>query len=390
MTYHIKTLNKISSKGLQIFGSEYAISDAMERPQGILVRSAKVDTDEYPGVLAVARAGAGVNNVSVDKASASGVCVFNTPGANANAVSELVFTSLGMVARNIHKGLEWTSTLKDLSDEEIEKQVEKNKAMFSGFELAGKTMGVVGLGKIGVLVANGAIGRGMKVLAYEPFPNAMNMLKLNNTVQVTSSLAEVVCAADFISVHVPLTAGTQNLLNEVTLAGFHGGYILNFARGGIVDSAAVMRMLDSGRLKGYITDFPNGAKLKHSKILCLPHLGASTEEAEENCATMAVEQIKDFLEYAIVRNSVNFPSVEGRPAEGVKTRLAIVNQDVPNMIADITKVIGAAGLNIQSFKNESNGKIGYNLIDLESEVSDILVKQLSDIPKVVRVRAIKF
>lgn len=386
----IKTLNKISPKGLSLFGKNYEIGDAVESPEAILVRSTKVDTDVFEGLLAVARAGAGVNNISIDKASAKGVCVFNTPGANANAVAELVFTALGMAARNVHKGFAWVESLKGKEDKEIEELVEKNKSMFAGFELAGKTMGVIGLGKIGVLAANGAIGRGMKVLAYEPYPSIWNMLKLHNTVTVTSNLDEVIAASDFLTVHVPFMPATKDLLNATNLANFKGSYILNFARNGIVNTEAVCKLLDENKLAGYITDFPNGLKLDNSKVICLPHLGASTEEAEENCATMAVDQLKDYLEYGIVRNSVNFPAVDGRPASPIKTRVVVINQDVPNMIAEISKVFGSHSLNISSFKNESNGKIGYNLIDLEVVVEPSVVETLSKLDKVIKVRVLSF
>ncbi len=386
----VKTLNKISSKGLALFGKNYEVGDQVESPEAILVRSTKVDTDSFEGLLAVARAGAGVNNITIDKASAKGVCVFNTPGANANAVAELVFTALGMAARNVHKGLAWTETLKGKTDKEIEEAVEKNKSMFAGFELAGKTMGVIGLGKIGVLAANGAIGRGMKVLAYEPYPSIWNMLKLDSTVTVTANLDDVIAGSDFLTVHVPFMPATKDLLNAGNLANFQGSYIMNFARNGIVNSEAVIDLLDSGKLQGYVTDFPNGIKLDHEKVLCLPHLGASTEEAEENCATMAVDQLKDYLEYGIVRNSVNFPAVDGRPGAHIKSRIVVINQDVPNMIAEISKVFGTAHINIASFKNESNGKIGYNLIDLDSAISSDVVTALAKLDKVIKVRVITF
>lgn len=386
----IKTLNKISPKGLALFGKNYEIGDGVESPEAILVRSTKVDTDSFEGLLAVARAGAGVNNITIDKASAKGVCVFNTPGANANAVSELVFTALGMALRNVHKGFAWTETLKGKDDKEIDELVEKNKSMFAGTEMAGKTMGVIGLGKIGVLAANGAIGRGMKVIAYEPYPSIWNMLKLDSSVTVTANLDEVIAGADFLTVHVPFMPATKDLLNATNLATFKGSYILNFARNGIVNSVAVCALLDSGKLQGYITDFPNGLKLNNPKVICLPHLGASTEEAEENCATMAVDQLKDYLEYGIVRNSVNFPAVDGRPGAHIKTRVVVINQDVPNMIAEISKVFGTAGINIASFKNESNGKIGYNLIDLDAAVAPAVVESLTKLDKVIKVRVISF
>jgi D-3-phosphoglycerate dehydrogenase / 2-oxoglutarate reductase len=337
--------------------------------------------------LAVARAGAGVNNITVDKASDKGVCVFNTPGANANAVAELVFIGLGLALRNVDKALAWLGTLREMTDpKEMDAKVEKGKSQFAGSEFRGKTLGVIGLGKIGVLTANAAIGLGMKVIAYEPFPSPSNMHRLDNTVKVTSELSEAIATADFLTVHVPLTDKTRGLLNAQTLAGFNGTVLLNFSRGPVVDNASIGTLLAEGKLKAYVNDFPHPAIINLPGVICLPHLGASTEEAEETCANMAVDQLKDFLEFGIVKNSVNLPSIHGRPADSIKTRLCIVNQDVPNMIAEITRVIGTAGLNIVSFKNESNGKLGYNLIDLDVAVPDTLVAQLSKLDKVVRVR----
>jgi D-3-phosphoglycerate dehydrogenase len=391
LTLNIKTLNKISPKGLQLFGDKYSISDAVERPDAIVVRSAQVDTDLFDGLLSVARAGAGVNNITIDKASAKGVCVFNTPGANANAVAELVFIGLGLAIRNVDKALAWMGTIRDIADaKEMDAKVEKGKSQFAGTEYRGKTLGVIGLGKIGVLTANAALGLGMKVIAYEPFPSAANMHRLDNTVRVTTQLAEVIGAADFLTVHVPLTDKTRGLLNKQTLTNFTGSVLLNFSRGPVVDNASVAELLKEGKLKAYVNDFPNPDIVNLPGVICLPHLGASTEEAEETCATMAVEQTKDYLEFGTIKNSVNLPAVDGRPADNVKTRLCIINQDVPQMIAAITQVIGGAGLNIVSFKNESNGKLGYNLIDLDVAVPDTLVAELSKLDKVVRVRRLRF
>jgi D-3-phosphoglycerate dehydrogenase len=392
MTLKIKTMNKISRKGLDLFTERYVISDTEASPHAIVVRSAQVNTDEFSGVLAVARAGAGTNNITIPEASAKGVCVFNTPGANANAVSELVFTSLGVILRNLHKSQDFINSIKNIEDDaEVSKLVESNKSKYAGAEMAGKTMGVVGLGKIGVLVANGSIERCMKAIAYEPYPNVSNMHMLHPSVTVTQNLSEVIAASDFLSLHVPYNQGTKGLLNEETLKDFSkNGIILNFARGGIVDIADSLKLLDENKLGGIVTDFPTHAELNNPKILCLPHLGASTEEAEENCATMAVAQIKDYLEFGIVHNSVNFPTVEGRPSSSVKSRIIVINTDVPNMIANITKVVGDAGLNIQSFKNESNGKIGYNIIDLETSVGENLMDSIRSLANVLKVRLINF
>jgi D-3-phosphoglycerate dehydrogenase len=388
--YSVKTLNKISTKGTDLFGKNYSFSDSIDNPSAILVRSAQVDTDSFSGdLLAVARAGAGVNNITIDKASAKGVCVFNTPGANANAVAELVFTALGVALRNIHKSLAWIGSLRGKEDKEISEAVEKNKAAFVGTELTGKTIGVVGLGKIGVLVANGAIGRGMNVIAYEPYPSVGNMLMLNNTVKVAQSLDEVIAVADVLTVHVPFLPDTKNLLNETNLANFKGSYLLNFARNGIVGEAGTNAFLAKNKSNAYLTDFPSKADLANEQVISFPHLGASTEEAEENCAVMAVEQLKDYLELGIVRNSVNFPAVKNRPSASTKHRVVVINKDVPNMIALISKVFGDAGINISSFKNESNGKIGYNLVDMDTAVPQGLIDSLKKIEQIIRVRVIE-
>lgn len=386
----IKTLNNISQKGLGLFDANYEVGEGIASPDAILVRSAKVDTDDYEGLLAVARAGAGVNNITIDKASSKGVCVFNTPGANANAVAELVMTALGMAVRNVHKAAAWVQEL-DVSSPDLASDVEKGKKKFAGTELTGKTLGVIGLGKIGVLVSNYARWKNMRVVAYEPYPNASNMHLLSNKVTVVKTIEDVVAESDFITVHVPFIKGvTEDLLNAKNLADFKGSYILNFARGGIVNMDTVYEMLDSGKLEGYISDFPDARQIAHEKILCLPHLGASTEEAEENCAIMAVNELRDYLEFGCVRNSVNFPPLDERPHAGVKSRVVVINEDVPNMIAEITKVIGGAGINISSFSNKSNGKIGYNLIDSDVEIADSVVELLGKLPKVIKVRVIRF
>jgi D-3-phosphoglycerate dehydrogenase len=390
--YLVKTLNKISAKGTSLFGKNYSVGDSVENPEAILVRSAQVNTDLFSDdLLAVARAGAGVNNITIDKASARGVCVFNTPGANANAVAELVFTVLGIALRNIHKSLAWIGSLSGKEDKEISEAVEKSKSAFVGAELAGKTIGVIGLGKIGVLIANGAIGRGMSVIAYEPYPNIGNILMLNNTVKVAQSLGEVIATADVLTVHVPFLPATKGLLNETNLAFFKGSYLLNFARNGIVSEAGINAFLEKNKNNVYLTDFPSKADLANEQIISFPHLGASTDEAEENCAVMAVEQLKDYLELGIVRNSVNFPVVESHhSASSVQSRIVVINNDVPNTIALISKVFGDAGINISSFKNESNGKIGYNLVDIEAAVSQSLIDMLKKIPHIIRVRVIEF
>lgn len=393
MSYRIATLNKISTEGLKLFGSEYEVADGLTSPDAILVRSAQLDTDTYPATLAVARAGAGVNNITVDKATAAGLCVFNTPGANANAVAELVFTVLGAYARNIIPGIAFAkeTAAATESDKELDEKVEKGKSKFAGFELVGKTLGVIGLGKIGVLVANAGIASGMDVVAFDPFPAIDNIHLLSSSVKIAKSMAEVAKVADVLSVHVPLMDKTRGLVDASFIDGIKAGAILvNYSRGPIVKEADVIAALDSGKLRAYLNDFPSKALVNHAKAICTPHLGASTEESEENCATMAVNQLKGYLELGNVVNSVNFPVCESVPSDKVKTRLIVINKDVPNMIAAITKVLGDAGVNIASLVNKSNGKVGYNIIDIEGDIPAAAVDAVKASSDVIRTRVIRF
>jgi D-3-phosphoglycerate dehydrogenase / 2-oxoglutarate reductase len=392
MPFKIKTLNNISQQGLKHFDSAYQVSSDEVSPEGVLVRSAQVDTDAFPTMLAIARAGAGVNNITIDKATEKGVCVFNTPGANANAVAELVFIMLGLAARNIHKSVEFCQSLAGETDDKVlNEKVEKGKANYSGWELAGKTLGVVGLGKIGVLVANAGVVRGMKVVGYDPFPTIANVHYLSPEADIVHKLDDILERADIISVHVPLSDATKHLLGEAALKKAKDGVVLlNFARKGIYDDAAVLKAIEGGKVASYISDFPTRALLGNPKVITTPHLGASTAESEENCAVMAVKQMRNYLEFGVIANSVNFPVVEIFPQQSTATRLVVINKDVPNMIADITKVLGGAGVNIQSLTNESNGKIGYNLIDIEASVPDSLAEAIRKLPGVLRVRVLRF
>jgi len=386
----ILVLNNVSETGLKLFGDAYQIGPNVTDPEAVIVRSAEVDTDRYQSLIAVARAGAGVNNISVAKATEKGVCVFNTPGANANAVAELVFIMLGLYARRVDQALRFVQML-DGDDAAIAARVEAGKSKFTGFELAGKTLGIVGLGKVGVLVANAGIERGMKVIGYDAFPTLTNMHELSPQVQIARRMQEVLLVADVFSVHVPLSEKTKNLIGVDQVALMKSDCILmNYARDGICDDAAILEALNIGKVKAFITDFPTKALLGNAGVICTPHLGASTAESEENCAIMAARQLKNYLEYGIVTNSVNFPAIEIFPTQAIRSRLAIVNRDVPNMIAAITGVLGEAGVNIQAFTNESNGRIGYNLVDIEADVNDEVIEQIRQLPKVLRVRALKF
>lgn len=353
--YRIKVLNKIAPEGLALFDQRFQVSPEEPDPQGILVRSAKVDTAAYPSLLAVARAGAGVNNITVAKATEQGVCIFNTPGANANAVAELVFVMLGIQARNIHHSLAFSQSLAGLADKEIASRIEKQKSLFKGFELAGKTLGVLGLGKIGIRVANGGVTRQMRVIGFDPFPALENIHELSPEVSLSRSLFEMVGKSDIFTVHTPLNEKTK----------------------GLVNSELISRL-------------PNGATLAHPQIIATPHLGASTEESEEQCACMAVRELRGYLEYGSITHSVNFPTAESVPSDKVHTRFIMINRDIPDMIGFASHAIGASNINIASYLNESNGAVGYNIIDLESAIPQQLVAEIEAHPGVIRTRVIPY
>ena len=389
--YKIKILNNIAQEGLDLFGNNYSVDTDEQNPEGILVRSSQLNTDDYSSLLAVARAGAGVNNITVEKATERSICVLNTPGANANAVAELVFIMLGISARNIHLAIDFCGSLAGLSDNEVTKQVDGKKSAFRGFELAGKTLGVLGLGKIGTLVANGGIQRQMKVIGFDPSPALENIHQLSPDVSLARNWREVVRQADVLTLHMPFNEKMRNFINSDILRRLPGGAILvNHARGPLVDDQAVLEALESDRLACYVTDFPTAAMLRHPKIITSPHLGASTEESEEQCACMAVQEIKAYLEYGTITRSVNFPTVESIPSDNVHTRLIMINRDVPGMIGFASQTIGSKGINISSYLNESNGTVGYNIIDLESPISDNVIQEISAHKDVVRTRTIVF
>ena len=390
-TYRLLKKNVIAREGLDLLGKQFSVSEDEKDPQGILVRSAKVNTDSYASLLAVARAGAGVNNISVDQATERGICVFNTPGANANAVVDLVFPMIGVWQRNIYNGIKFCESLKELEGDQVDGEVEQQKSAFRGMEIAGKTLAVIGLGQIGVRLANGGVHRFMKVKGFDPKPVLSNIHMLLPDVELVHSLDEAIGKADIVSLHVPLVEKTRNLVNSEFIARMKKGALLvNYARGGIVDQGAVLEALDSGRLKGYIADFPTEALIGHNRVLLTPHLGASTSESEENCAMMAVREMSNYLLYGNITNSVNFPNIEMIPSDLVRTRLIVINRDVPGMIAFITNVLGDNRINIDSYKNESNGTIGYNIIDMEADVPDTIVDLIKANDDVIRTRVIPF
>jgi D-3-phosphoglycerate dehydrogenase len=339
----------------------------------------------------VARAGAGVNNITVGKATARGICVLNTPGANANAVAELVFTMLGVGARNIHRAVDFCRGLAGRTDPEIAREVESGKAGLRGFELAGKTLGVLGLGKIGVRVANAGALRSMRVIGFDPYPALGNIHLLSPQVALARSLDEMVEHVDILTLHLPLTDKTRGMVNAELLGRMRAGAVLvNYARGEVVDEEAVLAALARGTLSLFITDFPTRATIGHPRVIVSPHLGASTGESEENCARMAVQELKGYLLHGAITHSVNFPTAESIPAANVHTRLIMINRDIPDMIGFASHRIGTHGINIVSYLNASNGVIGYNLIDLETAIPDTVLRQIESHPGVIRTRLINY
>jgi D-3-phosphoglycerate dehydrogenase len=388
VTQRIKTYNAISPIGLARLPKDYEVGPEVAEPDAIMLRSADLHSEVIPdSVLAVARAGAGTNNVPVDKLSAQGVVVFNTPGANANAVKELVIAGMLLAARNIWPAAAFTSQLADAGDD-LGPTVEKAKKQYAGFELPGRTLGVIGLGAIGVLVANAAASLGMKVLGYDPALTVGRAWQLSSVVEQASSLDDLFSRSDMVTAHVPLVEGTRGLVGADQIARMRpGGTVLNFARGGIVDDEAVLTALDDGRLHAYICDFPSASLVAHPKVVALPHLGASTAEAEENCAVMAADQLRDYLSDGNIRNSVTFPNAH-LPRTAGATRLAIVNANVPNMVGQICGVLAEGGHNLADLLNTSRGELAYTLIDVEGEVDDAVVKEISAVDGVIRIRAL--
>jgi D-3-phosphoglycerate dehydrogenase / 2-oxoglutarate reductase len=389
MRYRILTLNSISVRGLERLPRErYEVASDIGRPDAILVRSADMHGMDIPqSVLAVGRAGAGVNNIPVPELSRRGAPVFNAPGANANAVKELVMAGMLLAARNICQAWDFARSASG-TDKEIDEAVEKGKKKFVGFELPGRTLGVIGLGAIGVEVANAALGLGMKVLGYDPQITVQRAWQLSSSVTQALSLDDLFARSDIVSVHVPLNDSTRGLVNESRLKLMKkGGVVLNFSRAPIVDDKAVLAALDDGRLQGYVCDFPKNAIKDHPKVVTLPHLGASTGEAEENCAVMVAETVRDFLENGNIRNSVNFPeAVLARVPNA--TRIAIANSNVPNMVGQISTCLAADGLNIADLLNKSRGEYAYTLIDAEGEVNASLVDRLRGIEGVLAARIV--
>ncbi|APV50639.1 3-phosphoglycerate dehydrogenase [Betaproteobacteria bacterium GR16-43] len=387
MAYRVAVYNAISASGLARMASpHYAVGKALAEPDAILLRSHALQLSEIPAtVKAIARAGAGVNNIPVDEMSHRGVPVFNAPGANANAVKELVIAAILLAARNVVPALGYVQALADTPD--FEKRVEDGKKQFAGVEIRGRTLGIIGLGAIGGLVADTAIRLGMKVLGFDPEITVDNAWRLPASVKRAGSIEDVLKGSDFVTLHLPLNGHTRHLIGRERLAVARKGLVLlNFARDAIVEEAAVLGALADKRVGAYFCDFPSPTLRGHANVVALPHLGASTEEAEENCAVMVVDQLKAFLEEGTVANAVNFPSVE--MARESPHRIAISNANVPNMVGQISTTMAQAGLNIHNMVNKSKGEMAYTLVDLDSAAAPEVLARIANIPGVLSVRAI--
>ncbi len=384
---NILTLNKIAACGTDRLGAAYTVGDAVENPVGVLVRSAAMHDMAFPkSLLAIARAGAGVNNIPVDRCSEEGIVVFNTPGANANAVKELVIAGLLLASRKVVPAIAWAQTLKG-QGAEVGKLVEKGKGQFAGPEILGKKLGVIGLGAIGIKVANAAKSLGMDVYGYDPFLSVDAAWGLSRSIHHAASMEQIFADCDYISVHVPLNNDTRGMINAASIATMKDGVrILNFARGELVDSDSMLKALADGKVAAYVVDFPSDEMLGVENVIAIPHLGASTPESEDNCAVMAAGEIKAFLEDGIIRNSVNFPAMEDPRCTAV--RVCVLHRNVPNMLSQISNVISEAGVNIENMTNRSKKDNAYTVLDVESDVADAVLDNIRAIDGVLRVRKI--
>lgn len=386
--YKVLCLNKISPIGTKRLGEAYTFSPEMENPDGILVRSASMHEMELgENLLAIARAGAGVNNIPVDKCLEQGIVVFNTPGANANAVKELVLVALFLTSRKIVPAMDWVKTLKGQGDQ-VEKLIEKGKGQFAGPEIQGKALGVVGLGAIGILVANAATQLGMEVYGYDPFLSVEHAWHLSSAVHRSLSLDEIYSKCDYVTLHLPLTKENKGMIGVDSLQKMKDGVrILNFARGGLVDSPALLDALASGKVAAYATDFPDDNMIGVENILAIPHLGASTPESEDNCAVMAVDQLKDYLENGNILNSVNLPNLSMARDSGT-TRLCLIHKNVPNTIAMFAAACGEAGMNIENMQSKSRGEYAYTILDVSGDVTPAAADTLRALDPIVKVRVL--
>jgi D-3-phosphoglycerate dehydrogenase len=387
--FRIRTMNKISAPGLELFPREkYEIAGEIPNPDAILVRSAELHNMEIPNsVLAVARAGAGVNNIPVSKCSNQGVVVFNTPGGNANAVKELTLAALLVASRDIVAGINWASSLADMGDEAPD-IVEKEKSRYGGPELRGKTLGVVGLGAIGVMVANDAVALGMDVIGHDPYISVDAAWNLSREVVRADTLEGLLAKSDYISLHIPLSETTRGLLNaEKFRLMKKGARIINLSRSHLVKDDDIIEALAAEKIGSYVTDFPTAKLLKCKKVICIPHLGASTPEAEDNCAVMAVKQLIDFLETGAIRNSVNFPRC--KLDQRAPFRLLASNRNIPNMVGQITTILASANINITDLINHHREEYAYNIIDTEQQIPADVLDRIRKVEGIVRVRVIE-
>lgn len=382
----IQTLNKIAKIGLDGFDGKYEICDTCDAPDGILVRSASLHDIELPASLqAVARAGAGVNNIPLDACAEKGIVVFNTPGANANAVKELAITALLLASRDVVGGIEWAKTL---TGDDVAKQVEKGKSQFVGPEIMGKKLGVIGLGAIGVLVANAAQHLGMRVYGYDPYISLQSAWNLNHHVEKATDINEIYANCDYICLHVPLTEETKHSINKDTIATMKDGVrILNLSRADLVKDEDIAAALESGKVAKYVTDFPNANTLTMKNAVPIPHLGASTPESEDNCAVMAVKELRDYLEFGNITNSVNYPNVS-TPFNSA-LRICICHRNIPNMLSALSAIVSAVGINIENLLNKSKGDYAYTIIDCNEDVGNRVVDALTAVDGVFRVRCIR-
>ena len=386
--FRIKTMNKIAQVGLNQFPADYQVGDSVEGEEGILVRSAKLHDYPLPDTLwGIARAGAGTNNIPVAECAQKGIVVFNTPGANANGVKELVLAALLMASRDLVGGVEWVKAQAVNHDTDVAAAVEKGKSAFVGPELYRKTLGVIGLGAIGALVANAALSLGMEVYGYDPFLSVDTALRLDRHVHVVKDVAELYRVSDYVTIHVPYTPDTRHTINADTIAQMKDGVrMVNLARGELVDDAAMMAALESGKVARYVTDFPNNTITLAPNVVPIPHLGASTPESEDNCAIMAAQQLRDFLENGNIKNSVNFPNVE-MERSGVQ-RLCIIHRNIPAMLANITAQLSGDGVNVENMTNKSRGDFAYTLVDVGSQVEKSVIDDIRAIDGIIRVRVI--
>ena len=385
--YKIKTYNKISKVGLQVFDDKYTVGDEVENADGAIVRSAALHDVEFPASLkAIARAGAGTNNIPIDRCSESGIVVFNTPGANANAVKELVIAGMLISSRRVISAIDWAKTLKGNGDE-VGKMVEKGKSAFAGPEIKGKRLGVIGLGAIGVMVANAANALGMQVYGYDPYLSVKSAWNLTHNAVHIFDINEIFEKCDYITLHVPLTDSTKNIVNTDSIAKMKDGVrILNFARGGLVDNNAMKAALEAGKVAAYVTDFPSDDILGADGVIAIPHLGASTPESEDNCAGMAAKELIDYIENGNIVNSVNLPEIT-MPRSG-KKRVCVIHKNIPNMLTAITGIFAKDDVNIENLLNKSRGDYAYTMLDIGTDNVDTVAEKIENIEGVIRVRIV--